>query len=355
MKTIKFFATAIAVFSAVLLSSCTKESNNPQNLQESTMYLSISPSATKASGASHGNQADDNTVNTLEVFVFRNEGEDAGMLDAYKKFEGSAIGNLTNLEIKTTTGAKRIHVIANSHKDDFNGIKTLTEFESALSLLQKEDVKSFTMTGTADVTLAAVTPVTLAVQRLVAKICVSSIKTDFTGTPYEGSTLSNVKLYLLNVNADRTYAANAAPATPLVLNHEEITATDVNGCTMINMIYDEIPASITETAYTTKHYFYSYENLLASESGNKYFTRLVLQADLNNKTYYYPININREEYGYVESNGHKGVKRNTAYEMDIVITRPGSLDPNKPIQYGTLQLNLNVVDWATTPKASIIF
>ena len=121
------------------------------------------------------------------------------------------------------------------------------------------------------------------------------------------------------------------------------------------MIYDEIPASITETAYTTKHYFYSYENLLASESGNKYFTRLVLQADLNNKTYYYPININREEYGYVESNGHKGVKRNTAYEMDIVITRPGSLDPNKPIQYGTLQLNLNVVDWATTPKASIIF
>ena len=355
MKTTYLFAAALAVITTLLLQSCEKWDSTVQNLEEATMYLNISSAMTKASGAGHGVQEDDNTVNTLEVFVFRTDGEDAGTLDVYKKFEGDALGDLTNLEVKSTTGAKSIYVIANSHKESFASIRLLSQFEDELSLLQKESARSFTMTGTADVTLTTVTPVSVTLQRLVARIGVGSIKTNFSGTPYEGTLLKNVKLYLLNVNGDKTYSANTAPASPLVLNLDAPVESDITGCVMTNMIYEELGSDVSEAAYTTKHYFYCYENMIAAESGNNYFTRLVLQADLGGKTYYYPINVNREEHGYVAENGHKGVKRNTAYDFDIVISRPGSLDPNEPVQYGALQVTMNVADWTIIPKASIIF
>ena len=337
--------------------SCDNNLDTPITVEEaqaSNLSVSISP-VTKASGAMHGVQADDNVVQSVEIFVFKNEGSDAGVLDAYKKFSSSELTSLDNLQLRTTVGAKKIYAVANSHKENWTDINTLSQFESVLSLLQKENVKDFAMVGCTESVLAVESSVTIDISRLVARVHLSGISTNFAGTPYEGYELENVKAYLINVVGDITYAEGEAAANPIVLNAGGAVSDDISGCTMTGMLYDELGESIGDTGYSTSHYFYCYENMVEDESSDLKFTKLVIQADLNGTTYYYPININREGYGYVDSNGHTGVKRNTSYSLNIVISRPGSLDPNVMIETGTLTTILNVMDWETIPVVDVEF
>jgi hypothetical protein len=95
--------------------------------------------------------------------------------------------------------------------------------------------------------------------------------------------------------------------------------------------------------------------MLSAESDESKFTRLVIQADLNGTTYYYPININRVGFGYSESNDHMGIKRNTSYSVEVTITRPGSLDPDSTLEFGTLTADITVLDWKTIPVAYVGF
>ena len=183
----------------------------------------------------------------------------------------------------------------------------------------------------------------------------ASIKTQFTGTPWAGSSLSNVKIYLINAAGDKLYHDGSDQPAPVILNNKKAVATDINACTMTGMLYDEIAASITDTGYNTAHSFYCYENLVESETAAKKFTKLIIQGDLNGHTYYYPISINREGFGYTSENGHAGVKRNTAYTINVTILRPGSLDPDTPVEHGTMKATLNIANWVTVPTVNVIF
>ena len=124
---------------------------------------------------------------------------------------------------------------------------------------------------------------------------------------------------------------------------------------MAGMLYDETASAITDAGYNTTHTFYCYENMVASESADKKFTKLIIQADMNGHTYYYPISINREGFGYDASNGHAGIKRNTSYSVNVTILRPGSLDPDTPVEHSAMTATLNIAPWATVPAVSVIF
>ena len=180
------------------LFSCSKNGGLmeiPPKPEESILYVTIAPeNGTKASGNGHGIQEDDNTVESLEIFIFRNEGEDAGSLESYKKFEGRELSGLKDLEVKATTGAKVIYAIANSHRNDWKEITTLSQFRTVESSLLSENLKSFVMTGHTEATLQVRTSLTFSVSRLVACVRLASLKTDFAGTPYEGAALTDVKV-----------------------------------------------------------------------------------------------------------------------------------------------------------------
>ena len=347
--------STIAVCTAfMILSACSKQPTPGAGIEtgagESLLTISLAGrTAGKASGAGHGDQAEDNYINTLEVFIFHAGGSRAGQLDAYKKF--TAADGIHNLQIKATTGRKKIYAVANSHRQDWTGIHTLQAFEQERAALREDNVKDYIMTGGAEVTLQVATSITLTVSRLAARICLGSIKSAFRGTPYEGCTLSNVKAYLINVHGEKhIYDGNLS--VPLVLNRKVPQEADIKSCSMPGMLYEAVPVQIDDTGYTTPHYFYTYENMLEAETESNRFTRLVIQADLNGNTYYYPVNINQPGYGYVASNAHKGVRRNTSYEIHVTILRPGSADPDNPMAHGTLSINLNVLNWNTLPAAN---
>ena len=115
---------------------------------------------------------------------------------------------------------------------------------------------------------------------------------------------------------------------------------------------DRLDDAINDAGYTVPHYLYCYSNETSDISSS---TKLILQADLNGTTYYYPIPVNQEGYGLPEDNGHYGIRSNTVYTYGITVTRPGSLDPDIPLEPGVLNLNIDVKEWDIIPEFDKIF
>ncbi|MCI1721160.1 MAG: fimbrial protein [Bacteroidales bacterium] len=363
----------IAVMVLAVMAGCSKSDGElgAGNEGECALTVAILPSSgspagiasggvgggTKATGTGYDSQSDDNKIQTLELFVFKNDSaaSDDGVLEAYKKFSSSELTTLTGLQMSAKTGPKNIIAIANSHKADWTGIDTYAKFKAVVSSLKTENLTTFTMTGSATATLTAATSVSIPVARLVGRVILKSIKTNFAGTPYAGSTLSAVKIFLTNVSGSKIFATGEDPTAPVILNAKQYSSADCSGCAMSGMLYDEVAGTIGETAVTTPHYFYCYENVLAAETVTARFTRLVIQATLGGKVYYYPVDINRSGYGWVSANNHVGVKRNTSYSISVVVNGPGSTSPDVPITRGTITASITVASWATVPDSSVNF
>lgn len=336
----------IAMAAVLMMCSCSKEGvkGNFEDCKESVVYINLKDEGrSKASGTGHGVQADDNNIKTLEVFVFRvNSGKpDDGMLDGYRKFTGNELATLTNLEVKTTTGRKMIYAVANSHKENWAGALDRTLFEKQTTDLFKENIKDFVMVGSAEETLQLATTVPLVLKRMVARVQLNSVSVAFKGTPYEGSTLKNVKAYLTNVQGQK-YFFDGSGDNLKVLNSKKYREADMVGCTMNGMLYEVLSASINDSGHTTPHYFYCYGNNRTEETDNDRFTRIVIEAELNGATYYYPVPI-------------KALERNSCYSIDVKIHRPGSLDPDKDVELGTMDLNLEVLGWNVLPGSTVEF
>lgn len=350
------YATAVAILVSLCTVACDDHIAYEQQVEvgQGTVSLSIMPK-TKASGLSHGVQSDDNYINTLEVFIFNNEGRAAGTLDVYKKFNSNELTSLMGIKVQTVTGSKSIWVVANSHKEDWTGVNTLEQFKEVVSSLEKENLKSFSMSGSAEAVVEGETAVDIEISRNVARVHLSGVRTDFAGTPYEGETLKNVKAYLINVVGDVVVSSGAAAEESRILNSEKLVQGDQESCAMGGMLYDNIAQEIGDDGYETSHYFYCYENMVEAEDAQNRFTKLVVQADLNGTTYYYPVSINREGFGYTQSNGHAGVKRNTSYSMELVIKRPGASDPDSVLEYGAASVNVSVREWNIVPNIDVEF
>ena len=331
---------------AAMACSCSKEEvkgvDNP--VKESEVCIKLKNEAsTRATGAGHGVQEEDNTINTLEIFVFNvNEGGiDDGMLDGYKKYSAEDITSLRDFKIKTSVGRKMIYVVANAQNTDWSNGVTREVFEEQMAYLYKEDVKNFVMFAGVEETVRVSTTVVLTLRRFVSRIRLNSVSVSFAGTPNEGRPLENVKAYLTNVQAQK-HLIDGSGDNLKIVNSKKYVASDMEGIKMAGMLYDELTAGIAESTYDVPHYFYCYENNRSEETETDRFTKLVIEGTLNGITYYYPIPI-------------KDLKRNSCYSIDVKIYRPGSLDPEKAVETGTLDLWLDVQGWNTVPGSVVEF
>ena len=318
--------------------------------QPAVLTISLASGITKSVSAQ--TQEQDNTINTLDVLIFRDgdaSAADYQKLDTYKRFEGDALADLT---LSTTTGAKLICVIANSNISTYAGITNLQAFRALTSTLADETLADFTMYGEAKQTLGVTSSVSILLTRMISRVAVTSIKTKFDGTPYAGMTLSNCKLFLINVHGEKLIYNGNSLETPLILNNGSLVGEDVNSTEEAGLLMDNITEVITGEAYSTAHYLYCYSNETDDITSS---TKLVLQADLDGITYYYPIPVNQAGYGYTGSNSHYGIRRNTAYSYSITVTRPGSLDPDTPVVPGMLELSIEIADWTVIPSFEKVF
>lgn len=318
--------------------------------QPSSLTLSLEPVVTRSTSAQSVDQ--DNSINTLDVFIFRSgdpDSPDYHRLDTYKRFEGDALNDLT---LSTTTGTKLICVIANSNISTYAGITSLDAFRSLTTLLKDETLGDFTMYGETEETLGVTSSVAITVSRLISRICVTSVKTGFAGSPYAGMSLTDCRLFLVNAHGEKHIHDGSSSAVPLILNSGGLVGEDVNSTAEAGLLMDNITEAIGETGYTVPHYFYTFSNETGETASA---TKLVLQADLDGVTYYYPIPVNQEGYGYLSDNGHYGIRSNSVYSYGITVTRPGSLDPDTPLVPGTLELSITVEGWDVIPHFDKVF
>lgn len=326
--------------------SCSKDEapERVEPMQESVVYINLSnEEMTKATGTGHGVQADDNNIQVLDVFIFRiNEGgPDDGVLDGYRRFSAAELGDLTKLEIPTTTGKKIIYAVANSHRENWKGINSRALFEQQTALLEQDNVKEFLMSGSTEAELHLASTVSFSISRMVSRIKVSSIRTAFAGGPYEGMQLKGVKVYLTNVQAEKNIS-NGSGHNLKLFNANKYVEADAGLCVMPGMLYDDLQTDIVDTGYNVPRYFYCYGNTTQKEDSANKFTRVIIEGELNGVRYYYPVVL-------------EGIERNCCYSIDVTIKRPGSLSPDSDVERGTLLASVSVLGWNTIPDNVVEF
>ncbi len=360
-KTTLLLFTAFAIMASAV--SCQKEqikNNIPleeQAKESALLSINICTPATKAQGSEHGNSANDAKINTLEILIFNNEqGAENGLLEVYKNLSGSQLTDLSNIEITATTGAKKLFIIGNSHiGNTLRSITKYSDFEAIESSLLSENTQDFCMTYSSETTLAPVTEITADLTRLVARVKLGSLKTNFTGTSFEGKSLEDVKIYLLNAHSNKLLYNGNAPSNSTIFNYKRAKTSDYESAEMNGILYESISSPLAPLGEITSHYFYCYENLLELETETDRYTRLVIEGKLNGTIYYYPININREGFGYVSTTSHKGVKRNASYSINCTITGIGSNNPDEIIENSTISVDITVTEWEDVDSAEINF
>lgn len=352
------FSLALSLTIASLL-SCSKEEcrveNGLTNSTKATINLSVEltekrNNLTKSQGANHLIQSDDNIVNNLSIFIFRDDAQKT--LETYKYQLITDQVQLGSISIESMTGIKHIYVIANSHGTDWSTVKQESQLLNMCSFLRDENLRNFTMSGQAlSQNIGLTNNLSINLKRLVSKVVLNSISTDFAGTPYEGDDLSDISVYLTNVRSTVMFSGYEDPV-PTIANPLMNVPSTYSLFAIPGAIYDNIVGTIGSSAYQTKHIFYAYSNQNSIESPGEKFTRLVIEATLNGTKYYYPININRGDFG---NNNGSGIVRNTIYSISVIIKRPGSNNPETLLEKGVITSSITVSDWDTQSIGDIEF
>lgn len=312
----------IAAMAAIALAACEKKDVEPQVKPGETVTFEVSAqtSQTKITGAETG----ENTVNSYQFLVFN---KDNGMLETYASSETAST------KLTCTTGSKDIVVIANA--PNLSSVVSMEMLKNTKSALKDNKKGKFVMEGIASPTLTASSnTVNVTLTRLVSKIRLKKISLNFDHASYDELNFKVLKVYLINVPADRGYLAS--PADPeLWYNELEYDAADPN-----EMLYDDVNIDISATKlYDIQHHFYCYPNPYTTDSFTDEWsprpTRLVVEAELGGVHYYYPVALPE-------------LKSNTVYEVSLEIVRPGSVTPEENMDKYESSVTVTINEWAPT-------
>ena len=310
---------ALAAIAAAALMGC--EKTNDEQIPDGKTGVELEVKIPIVHTRSIGTDNEDK-VNDVQIFVFDHN----KMLEAYAKGSGTE----ASITLSCTTGQKEVVALVNAKP--LSDVKSLTDLESRKTNLSDNAFDSFVMEGKVSATLKASSAVEVDVARIAARVAVTEVAVDFELNQHDEQTFQIRSMYLINVAGERTYLNSSKPDKWYNKMKKESDAPAITGLTL-----EDAYASVT-TPYAEARYLYCYPNPTASDvSGGAWsarFTRLVVEAELGGKLYYYPVSLK------------DGIKSNTSYEIKMKITRPGSTSPDKPIDSMTAGFIVNVLPWS---------
>lgn len=168
------------------------------------------------------------------------------------------------------------------------------------------------------------------------KVRLLDISCDFSGRPYEGAVMENVKIYLTRaciecqpLKEDRGITwANPGMADSVALarmKHPEY-------------LYRCIEGSVGPEPMQCGIDLYTYPNPDDGDNG----TRLVIECTIQGSKCYYPLRL-------------PPLQRNTVYEASVQITRMGTPDPDILAENTAASVNLRVLPWENRPGETVTF
>lgn len=326
----------ILAATVVALCACNKETKTA-DFQGTPCKLSVAVSGNITKADTIADTEDEAAVNSLQVFIFRND-----ELDAY-----GAVANATSIDISATTGERTIFAVVNA--PDLSAISKLSTLQATVSALTDNSLTSYVMVGNKTQTLILDNSVTINVDRIAARIKVDKVTRNFTAEALADATFEIVRFYETNVVGNDTYGLTA----PSTLVWYTLPGTAIQ--TGMPLLYNKLATAAAlaqNEAYETPVALYCYPNATAADDyeynegvfvqANAGITRFVMEAKINGDFYTYPIQI-------------AGIENNKSYEIrNLVITRLGNPsdgdddnDPGEddPIQSGDITFSVEVNDW----------
>ena len=346
----------LLAFSLALL-SCNKQNSDELTAAEPTpgeclltVNLNDGHGLTKVASQSAENET---VINNVQVFVFRaGDGPDSGMLDvcASAGFPNPLVGEngtYGKMKLKCTAGTREIWAVVNdavdhtakdggvSNRDDLLALTTELKDNSSTKLFMIGSTTEELRSGSAEVSVK--------VKRVCASVILESVANDFIAPSYQATGMFRIKAcYLMNVPAMTNFGqtVKAGSLTDQKYWYARMAAETTSP--QKDLIYDKVDPSVEVnygSACRTVHTFYSYPNNCEFSRDNGWCPRatmLVVEAELKSgqswDTYYYPVTL-------------ESLESNKQYRVNLTVKRPGSTDPNDPVEFTDMVPVITVEDW----------
>lgn len=270
---------------------------------------------------------------TADILIFNDDR--LQRLDTYQR---ENTGACSTLKTSCTSGHKIFSIVLNSQRDryDWADISSRECLSGLTSSLEKEERNAPLMSG--ECFTKAGMPVNIAMKRLSSEIVLRSLSCDFRGKSYEGHVVSDIKIYLTNVNTEAGIFAESPIFPTRLINVGRLEPDDLSAFKDPGMIMQEITDPVGEKTVLPDIRLICYPNEADVETPGCPFTRLVIEGTLCGHRYYWPIEINR-------SNDGGGISRNCRYIFDITLTRSGQNDPDIPIRIEDALIKTEIQPW----------
>lgn len=272
-----------------------------------------------------------------DVLVFNND--PLQRMECYQRFEGS-FGD--ELKIGSQKGEKIMVICANSHwdEDDWKSISSYSGVAEFKADLENESSEFPLLTATTELAAGSNGSNIAILETLTAEVVLNSICFDFKDRPYRGEKVSDIKVYLTNVNATCSILTGSHCSPERIINHGRLMNADMEEFADSRILMRSISYPVGSERIYPDFRFICYGNTAREESIGSPFTRLVIEGTISGETWYWPITINRGC-----GNDHEGIKRNTTYGYDITIRRKGSKNPDTPVELNETEIQLEVGQW----------
>lgn len=307
------------IFNVVLavsaLAACDVKEMHHEYRREEMVELGVSlpEEMTKVTG-----ESGEDAVADLQVFVF----DESGNLEAY----GHAAA--LSLTLSCYPGSKKAVALVNA--PSYPEITSYPGLVEKLSSLTDNSVGRLVMEGETDVKLASSTSVTVPVSRIAAKITLKSVVNAMELEYHRKQTFALTSVYLINVAGDRKYLGDSEP----VQWYNKMKYESGSPAFLWQSLNGKVLSY--KGVHNEGNYFYCYPNHTEGDfndgSWKPRHTRLVVEATLGGTTCYYPVTLPE-------------VDQNTAYEISLTVTRPGSDSPDDPVDTHSAEFKIKVVDW----------
>ncbi len=284
-------------------------------------------------------------IKTLDIFVFKDDSRQK--LDCYQRFDNMDEWYGT---VVSGSGERTVTALANSpyRREDWFAMNS-RQYLNKIHVSLEDELRGFpVMVGERPVNASDITP-ELFLKPLTGEVRLNSISCDFTGKAYAGEKLSDTKVYLTNVNAECPILEDEISPPIRIINAGRFKEEDTEKFREPTIIIQEIDGRIGRDTVYPDISLLCYQSNHPKETPGTPYTRLVIEGKISGRTYYWPININRDtEY-------EAGVWRGRSYSYDIRITRKGSSDPDMPVEAAALIIKQEVKEWKEKEEYEVRF
>ena len=280
---------------------------------------------------------EDLPIKTLDIFMF----EDGEMttLDSYQRIDAPHEWEVLTASRK---GSSRTFILANGHcqKEDWMAVNSYESLKGLRSNLEHESHAFPVMSAEYRFCADGKQKIWMELKSLCSEVELRSVSCDFGGKSYEEEGITEMKAYLVNVNAQSMLMRGDVVMPERIINMGCLNDDDMAMMKEPELLFRKIGHLSSGNSLQTRFGFRCYPNNSPEESPGSPFTRLVIEGKIGEHIYYWPINVGRNYEQY-----NNGVSGNTRYIYDVTITGKGSDSPDIPVSSKVIGLKMEVLTW----------